>query len=475
MRKLIPVVAIIAFAWFAVSCGGGGDGGKVVIGVEGGVVTSDDGKLALDIPAGALDEEVEITMTAVPVDDLPEELREVSGPGPAYLLEPDGLEFDEPVAVKLELNRSELDDVPEDGVVAYLLLTQNADGEIESLAEPAIEATLGEETFAVRGELSHFSPLVKSDGYLEVRLQRVPFRQLIEVPFTAVVFFKNISSGTFRAPIAPVFVNSFGVPQVNTVGDIRKPGSVNPGFAEPVPAVYICADPGAGKYGIDTTWRITPNVKFARSFDVTIRGEVDCVTTLAVTDTPTPTDTPEPGVPTDTPPPPTSTLLPPPATSTPVPAGKTPPPSPTGGSTTGTYTDPTGDENVVGGGRDVAVDIRSVSISASGNQTKVFVTLGADPVLTRLGGETVIGEKIDPAFSFAVRVTLGGQIGLLETDASEINDAPPTGGSLGLTSEGVSMIFNKPVPSGVKLLVETFHLKTDGGAFGMDTFTVMLP
>ena len=40
MLKLLPAVAIIAFAWFAVSCGGGGGDGKVVVGAEGGVVTS---------------------------------------------------------------------------------------------------------------------------------------------------------------------------------------------------------------------------------------------------------------------------------------------------------------------------------------------------------------------------------------------------------------------------------------------------
>ncbi len=450
MLKLLPAIALIAFASVAVSCGGG-EGGTVTVGVAGGVATSDDGKLTLDIPAGALGEEAEITITAVSVGELPEELREASGPGPAYRLEPDGLEFSEPVPVTLELDRSELDDVPEDGVVAYLLLTQDADGEIESLDELVTEATLGEETVTVRGELSHFSYIVKSDGFLTVELERVPFRQLIEVPFTAAVGFRNTAPNLPRLSMEPVFVNHFGVPPVDDVDsvddvedvvDIKKPGTVNPGASEFIAAKYVCTDPGVGKYGIDTTWRF-PDADLLRSVDVTIHGEVECVTTLA-TPTPTPTETPVP-VPTDTPEPAA-------ATST-----------PTGGSGT-THTDPTGDEVVVGGGNDAVVDIRSVTIGPSGSQTEVFVTLGGDP-----------SEAFFDDFSFAVRVTLGGQVGLLEVHDDVVNDAPPTGGSVNVTSDGVSIIFNKPVPTGVKLLVESFHLQTEASSFGSDTFTVMLP
>ena len=118
----------------------------------------------------------------------------------------------------------------------------------------------------------------------------------------------------------------------------------------------------------------------------------------------------------------------------------------------------------MGGGSDAAVDIRSVSISPSGNQTKVFVTFGGDP-----------SEAYFDDFSFAVRVTLGGQVGLLEIHNDVVNDAPPAGGSVNVTSNGVSIIFNKPVPSGVKLLVESFHLETESSPFGSDRFTVMLP
>lgn len=61
------------------------------IGRDGGVVISDDGRLALEIPAGALDEAVEIT---IEVTAGPEGSRT-----PLYVLEPMGLTFERPVAL----------------------------------------------------------------------------------------------------------------------------------------------------------------------------------------------------------------------------------------------------------------------------------------------------------------------------------------------------------------------------------------
>lgn len=61
------------------------------IGAEGGVVVSADGRMALEIPPGALDEAVEIT---IEVTAGPEGSRT-----PLYVLEPMGLTFERPVAL----------------------------------------------------------------------------------------------------------------------------------------------------------------------------------------------------------------------------------------------------------------------------------------------------------------------------------------------------------------------------------------
>jgi hypothetical protein len=77
------------------------------IGPEGGVVESDDGRLTLDIPEGALDEPVEITIEEV--DDLPE-----GALGPAYRVEPVGTVFEGPVQVVYNYGARGMDVDPSD-------------------------------------------------------------------------------------------------------------------------------------------------------------------------------------------------------------------------------------------------------------------------------------------------------------------------------------------------------------------------
>ena len=481
MQKLLPAIAIIAFAWFAVSCGGGGDGDKVVVGAEGGVVTSDDSKLTLDIPAGALDEEVGITITTVSVDDLPEALREASGSGPAYRLEPDGLEFDEPVPVTLELGKDDLpEDQPENGTFAYQLVTQDEDGELEFLDELVTEASLADGTVVVRGKLDHFSIITTQRGTVILGVDPGTIRIAPDNFFTVRIFFFNLAhvenelgpsgfglleEGQVAVSLHDVVLQPFYTRSVVDGLPVSfEYDNFLPGFGNSELFTYFCEE-GEGTYGATMLYDMAPldHPEGLRMQSIGLFGDATCAEAMP-TDTPVPTSTPAPGA-TNTPVPgvatsapqskptpepvPTSTPVPPPPTNTPVPT---------------THTDPPGDEIVVGGGSDAVVDIRSVTIGPSGSQTKVFVTFGGDP-----------SEAYFDDLSFAVRVTLGGQVGLLEIHNDVVNDAPPAGGSVNVTSNGVSIIFNKPVPSGVKLLVESFHLETESSPFGSDRFTVMLP
>ena len=71
------------------------------IGSEGGVIVSDDGRMSLEVPAGALDEAVEITIEVV------------AGPeGSAsdlYVMEPMGLTFSRPVVATFDYDDDTLD------------------------------------------------------------------------------------------------------------------------------------------------------------------------------------------------------------------------------------------------------------------------------------------------------------------------------------------------------------------------------
>lgn len=96
------------------ACGGGGGegdnssgtsttttlpdvGSAGMVGAAGGTVVSDDGKLRLDIPAGALTEETQVEVVEVPAADLGLDVTALTGA--VYDLLPDGLTFSAPVTV----------------------------------------------------------------------------------------------------------------------------------------------------------------------------------------------------------------------------------------------------------------------------------------------------------------------------------------------------------------------------------------
>ena len=92
---LLTVVASGCDAWDA-------DG----IGAEGGVVVSDDGRMALEIPAGALDEAVEITIAVTPGTE--------GTRAPIYVIEPMGLTFHQPTELVFDYDADTLgEDDPE--------------------------------------------------------------------------------------------------------------------------------------------------------------------------------------------------------------------------------------------------------------------------------------------------------------------------------------------------------------------------
>ena len=245
------------------------------------------------------------------------------------------------------------------------------------------------------------------------------------------------------------------------------PPGIPPGESEFLRARYRCVEPDLGLYGIDTKWRDS-EINFL-SYRVTVRGEVDCVEEGDAAQGPSPTftSTPTPGTPAPATFTPTSTPVPPPPTNTPTPspAGGLPTPETT------TFTDPTGDEIVMGamgivdGGSDPAADIRTVRIGPSfgGTGTRVLVTFGSDPSPNRAH------------FTFVVVIALDDRAGLIQINAGSDNSTAPEGGSLVFGEGGVLMTFPGPVPSGATLSVETIHQETENSDLAIDSFTAIVP
>jgi hypothetical protein len=76
------------------------------IGRDGGVVVSEDGRMALEIPAGALADEVEITIEVVAGPD--------GAASDLYVMEPMGLVFERPVVVTFDFDAETLGDATAD-------------------------------------------------------------------------------------------------------------------------------------------------------------------------------------------------------------------------------------------------------------------------------------------------------------------------------------------------------------------------
>jgi hypothetical protein len=293
-HRLLLLLAVAVSALVLISCDDTDDGdaesptpavGATATPVkeESRTVTSDDGKLTLEIPLGAVAEETDITITAVPLDELPEELRVLQGAGPGYRLEPDGLEFSEPVAVGLQLDRGDLEGQPQGGITAYGLVSLAQDGERELLSELVTEASLGDATVMVRGELTRSGWLGRTRASLTVTLDEVQREQQVGSEFTAGATAKNTNgSGTITlAPTLGTFIAG-GTASVQGNPYFYRQGIVGPSEEIAKSGTFECGQsPGVGTYGVRvvTTSRVAVEggEALATQLTVVLDSEVECV------------------------------------------------------------------------------------------------------------------------------------------------------------------------------------------------------
>jgi hypothetical protein len=144
-------------------------------------VKSDDGKLSLFIPDGAIPAGTNVTITALPHDQLPQQLREVQGSGGGYQLEPDRLVFGKPATATLTIDRSELDDeAGAQSVYALVSFNQSVGREV---LDSETHATVGDATVTVSAQIKHFSFITRTKGSLKVGLLEVPHEQAVGASF----------------------------------------------------------------------------------------------------------------------------------------------------------------------------------------------------------------------------------------------------------------------------------------------------
>lgn len=146
------------------SGGGGGAGNPAVasasIGPNGGNMTSLDGKVTLTIPAGALGNTQTITIESIDPATLPAKFAGIAAER-AYELKPDGLQFNPPAQISLQLDDPAQ---PAAGAVekGIAVLLTSANGQVEPLGNLALTVDADGKTASLTGELTHFSKLVQA-------------------------------------------------------------------------------------------------------------------------------------------------------------------------------------------------------------------------------------------------------------------------------------------------------------------------
>lgn len=261
MRRVLGL--LLPFLIVGCSSGGGSLSGiSQMVGPSGGQVVSADGDLTLDIPAGALPADTEITIRGLPPSDLGPEVTA------AYELGPDGLLFQQPVTVTLRLDQSPLGP---GGVLQadVVVLLSRSGTETEPAGAQVLTGDADAGVMTVTGEIMHFSSLFGRLQGLSVKVDGVPDSISADEPFDVTFHAVATNSGdepkaTLRAwgdsPLSPGEESPF---EVSVVALGSDPVGVGP---------FRCNSPGDGKFhatGILNDLGLPEGV--GQDFDFTVR------------------------------------------------------------------------------------------------------------------------------------------------------------------------------------------------------------
>ncbi len=288
---LLPALATLSLAFV---CGDTEDKSVVsqrISAANGGSLTSSDGSLTLAVPPGALESDTVISISVVPLEDLPAELRSRDLSGPAYRLDPDGLTFLKPVEVSLQLDESDLDINGEGAVRVDTLVSQRDGGEPEELDGLELRVSRNDDEALLNGQLSHFSMLWREKGFLYAGLEQIdPQERFVGQTFQTTIsinieyvseFILPRTKGVFLAPL-PLEITGFALSGLTEPLDQEHRQDFESGqFSMRANPDLVCRQPGAGSYSVHVTSERGPTVR------VTIDAFVTCVAGQAATPAPT--------------------------------------------------------------------------------------------------------------------------------------------------------------------------------------------
>ena len=250
------------------------------VGPDGGTLSSSDNLVTLDIPAGALGSNETITISLIEAEDLGSEFNDVTseiGIDKAYELGPDGLTFEQPITVSFASNQT----VTQEGdsvVIAPAALLTSDGGETVGLdsLRMVVDEESGEVTLA--GELSHFSPLVKTDEWERVTfiVEKVPNMLAVNQTFTVeahIISYPNPHQEGVYTDFSILPVKADFSPAKQEMTLLSEQATSQSSFK------YTCAETGVGTFKAQGSARI--NQRSLSSLTVVIplqiQKDVTCV------------------------------------------------------------------------------------------------------------------------------------------------------------------------------------------------------
>lgn len=287
MRKALAVLVV-----FLTACGGGSGGGGTnppagvtqTMGPSGGSIATTDGRLTLEVPAGALDADTEISIRKLAKADL--------GPDAAdadildvWELSPDGLQFLQPVVVRRILDQQPMRSDGTAGVDAVFLASES--GGLYALAgDQTIEGDLDTNETTLTGTITHFSRLSTIRGDLALEVEGIPDSLLTDQIFQVDVTFRAYDNYPVD-PGAKLSDDATQSPLENPGGDIPVPELLAGETAHLERGPYGCSAEGEGRFVI--SGRVfheetilaplpiaDPDTEVLHSYDFLVSKRVEC-------------------------------------------------------------------------------------------------------------------------------------------------------------------------------------------------------
>lgn len=207
--------------------------------------TSNDGRLIIEAPPGAVPDDIELTATLRGQEDLPPELAGIQLRTGFYSLEPDGLTFDQPLKVTRRTAIADMGyDLETDGIPIVTLALRTSDGTWSWLDEQALSVDGSD--LVVSGLISHTSGVFGFGG-----------TTFVDASYTDPLFKAPVGgqwgvSGSldYRATGDPPLFSPPLEPYTNDGVVTFGPGDVGPD-GQTFSQAFDCQNPGETWVGVD--------------------------------------------------------------------------------------------------------------------------------------------------------------------------------------------------------------------------------